>query len=291
MNSKLLFISMSILFLASCKQPAQTIVVAGDSWAAYACVYKSLDKALKKVGVLDAASNSTCAATTRFGIRAENWLNSAHHKATLVALKDKSVKALYLSFGGNDVLNFWNKKMTTPEEQVIFDVVTANMEAAINEYRNVRPDIKILLSGYDYPRFIPDHPIKEYVKAYEAMGSPTPFELNMAVLRFSDRVAKLADQKSVFYIHHYGLMHFYLGNPEMGLEAFKTLSPGSISAPEGMVQYGGDPSLQSAKAAMFTIQNNLEPIADAFHLNRFGYEKLAEHSVQHYLKDWFKAKE
>lgn len=291
MNLKLLFISMSILFLASCKQPAQTIVVAGDSWAAYTCAYKSLDKALNKVGVQDAASNSTCAVTTRFGIRAENWLNSSHHKATLAALKDKSVKAIYLSLGGNDILNFWNKKMTMPQEQAIFDVVTANMEAAINEYRTARSDVKILISGYDYPRFISDHPIKEYVEAYEAMGSPNPYELNTAVLKFSERVAKLADQKSVFYIHHYGLMHFHLGNPEMGLEAFKTLPPELISAPDGMVQYGGDPNLQSAKAAMFTIKNNLEPIADAFHLNRFGYEKLAEHSVQHYLKDWFKTKE
>ncbi len=291
MNLKLLLIAMSFLFLASCKQPARTIVVAGDSWAAFTCFYKSLDKALNKVGVMDVASSSTCAVTTRFGIRAENWLTSTHHKATLEALKDKSVKALYLSLGGNDILNYWNKKMNSAEEQVVFDVVTADIEAAINEYRNLRPDIKILLSGYDYPRFIADHPIKEYVEAFEAMGSPTPYELNTAVLRFSDRVAKLADQKSVFYIHHYGLMHFYLGNPEMALEPFETLSPEMISAPQATAQYGGDPNLQTAKAAMFTIKNNAETITDAFHLNRFGYEKLAEHSVHHYLQDWFKAKE
>ncbi len=201
------------------------------------------------------------------------------------------MKALYLSLGGNDVLNVWNKKMTSAEEQAIFDIVTADMEAAINEYRSLRPDIKILISGYDYPRFTPDHPIKEYVEAYEEMGSPTPFEMNTAVLRFSDRVAKLADQKAVFYIHHYGLMHYYIGNPEMGLEAFKTIAPETISAPQAVTQFGGDPSLQSAKTAMFAIKNGLQPIADAFHLNRFGYEKLAEHSVQHYLRDWFKAKE
>lgn len=291
MSLKRLLLCSSLLLLTSCKQPAQTIVVAGDSWAAFTCFFKSLETALTKVGLTDVAANSTCAVTTRFGIRAENWLTSAHHKATLLALKDKSVKVLYLSLGGNDVLNLWNKTMTSAEEQAIFDIVTADMLAAINQYRSLRPDIKILISGYDYPRFFADHPIKEYVEAYEDMGSPTPAELNTAVLRFSDRVAQLADQKTVFYIHHYGLMHYYLGNPEVGLDPFKTLAPALISAPQAVTQFGGNPNLQSAKDAMYEIKISDEPIIDAFHLNRFGYEKLAEHSVQHYLRDWLKAKQ
>jgi lysophospholipase L1-like esterase len=287
MKLKLLTL-ISFLVLASCKQAAQTVVVVGDSWASYICYYKSLDKALNKVGITDAATNSTCAATTLPGVRAAEWLGNSFHKATLVALQDKSVKVLYLSLGGNDILNLWHKDMTVTQENEVFATVSKNIENVIKVYQQARPDIKIILSGYDYPRFTADHPIKSYREAYEDMGKPSPFELNSGIVRFSEYVSKLADQKSVFYIHHYGLMHYYLGNAEKGLAPMKTLSPDQISAPNAVNQLGGDLNLQTDPSGMFSVKVGNLSAADAFHLNHFGYDMLAEHTVFHYLKDWLK---
>lgn len=287
MKVKLLTIA-SFLALTACKQPENTIVVTGDSWAAFVCQYKSLNNALISAGITNTEQNSTCAATTLVGVRADEWMSNSFHKATRAALLDKSVKALYLSIGGNDVLNYWNKNMTAAEENVVFDKVVRDIDAIVKNYQELRPDIKIIISGYDFPRFVENHPIPEYKEAFEEMGKPTPYELNSAVLRFSDRVSKLADQKSVFYIHHYGLMHYYRGNADVGLAAGRTLSPELISSPDDVNQVGGDVRLQSDSTTMFQVKvEGSAPITDAFHLNRFGYGKLAEHTVQHYLKDWF----
>lgn len=288
MKLKLLAL-LSIFVLASCKQATQTVVVAGDSWASFVCLYKSLDTALNKVGVLDAATNSTCGVTTKIGIHADEWLGTNYHKATLLALQDKSVKVLYLSLGGNDILANWNKDMTVSREAELFDKVTQDIANIIKVYKAVRPDIKIILSGYDFPRFTDNHPIKDYRETYEGMGKPSPYELNSAIIRFSEKVSKIVDLKSVFYIQHYGLLHYYLGNSDKGLAPMKTLAPELISAPDAIDQYGGDINIQADATAMFTVKlADQTLVTDCFHLSRSGFDRLAEHTVYHYLKDWLK---
>ena len=288
MKFKLLVVA-SFLALTSCKQPAQTVVLAGDSWASLLCYHKSFDKAFKEAGIHDASPNSSCVATTMTGVRADDWLGNKFHKATRLALLDPSVKVLFFSIGGNDVLNYWNKNMTAAEENVVLDKVAGDIEAIVKDYQAARPDIKIIISGYDFPRFTDDNPIKEYREGYESMGKPTAYELNTAVLRFSERVSKIADQKSVFYIHHYGLMHYYRGNSEHSLAPGQTLSPEMISSPNDVDRYGGDVNLLADTTSMMqvTINGNVL-VNDAFHLSRFGYDKMAEHTVFHYLKDWLK---
>lgn len=287
MNFRSLFV-LSFLSLASCKQASQTVAVVGDSWATYVCAYKSLDKAFGKAGLIDAATQSACSVTTKPGVRADEWLQTPFHEAAKKAIQDKTVKVLYLSLGGNDILNYWNKSMTAAEENAVFDSVIEDIQTAVSEYQNIRPDIRIILSGYDFPRFTTDHAIPEYNEAFDEMGRPSPYELNTAVIRFSDRVSKIADQKKLFYIHHYGLMHYFLGNSEMGLLPFKALSPELISTPGAVNQFGGDVRFQADPAGMFTIKVGNKIVVDAFHLNRFGYDKIAEHTVFHYLRHWLK---
>jgi len=271
--------------MTSCKEDVKTVVVSGDSWSFFVCVDKSIEASFAKAGLSKARVNSTCTITTRVGKRAENWLGSDFDKATQVALVDARVKVLYLSLGGNDLMNDWNKNMSASERKAVLDTIALRVRAVIEKYQRQRPDIKILLSGYDFPRFIPNHPIKEYKEAFEAMGSPTPAELNSVLLEFSSTMAGLADQRNVFYIQHYGLMHYYYGNREEGLAAFQTLPPEQISSVAHPEQTGGDPNFQSDPSAMLSIAGE-NGIVDAFHLSKSGYEKLADHAVFHYLKSW-----
>ena len=268
--------------LTSCKEASRTVAVAGDSWSVFVCNYKSLDKAFAAAGVQDAATHATCALTTDFGMRAERWLASSYHERTLKTLKDKSVKVLYLSLGGNDILNYWRKDLTAAQEREVFDTLKSILNEIIHVYQKVRPDVKILISGYDFPRFTPNHPISAYKRAYENMGSPTAQEINSMMIRFSESMQDLADQKSVFYIQHHGLMQYYLGNKEEGLQAFTTLSPDLISSEDQPARAGGDINLLSDKEAM----QKIGPAIDAFHLSKFGYEKIGDHVVSIYLKKW-----
>ncbi len=223
-------------------------------------------------------------------MHAEDWFDSSFHKATKVALEDPTVKVLYLSLGGNDFLSLWNNKLSPADESKLFNTIAANVADVIQQYHELRPDIKIILSGYDYPRFIPNHPIAEYKEAFENMGQPTPLELNSAILRYSEVVSKGVDQKSSFYIHHYGLMHYYFGNPEMGLQKLTSAPPENISSPSDPIEHGGVPSLQSDPSALLKLDMAGIEIVDAFHLSRTAYGYLADHTVSHYLKKWLTVK-
>jgi hypothetical protein len=259
------------------------VVIAGDSWAAFLCVNKSMDRALTNAGMSNTSVHPTCLTTVENGVRADNFFKSHAYTTTMVAIADPSVKVLYLSLGGNDLMSYWKTSMTPAEEQALFDSSREYLTQIIQAYRNARPDIKILVSGYDYPRFTANHPIPYYREVYAEMGSPTPLEVNQSLQRFSRELSKVADMKNVFYIQHMGLTHYYVGNESAGLAPFTTLAPDLISSPEDPNRTGGDPSLQSDAEAMLHIKDIL---VDAFHLNKSGFDKIAEHSVNLYLKNW-----
>ena len=123
----LLLALMAIIIFSACKKEPNTILITGDSWGFFTCVYGSLDKALSQVGITDASANTNCAITTRVGIRAENWVGSKFYEETMKVLQDSSVRIMYLSLGGNDFLNHWKKSMNLAEEQIAFDSIVKNL--------------------------------------------------------------------------------------------------------------------------------------------------------------------
>jgi len=270
--------------LGACKQNVRTVLVAGDSWAFFVCTYKSLDVALRAAGISDASMNSTCLATTRAGVQASNWLEKPAHRATEVALLDPSVKVIFLSLGGNDLLGSWNRSMSFSESADLLREFRERVSRTVEIYRKQRPDVKILISGYDFPHFNDFHPLAEYREVYERMGKPTIRELNEILVRFSAEMATLADQKNVFFVHYVGLMHYYYGNRQGGLRPFSTLAPQFISPSSNPAQYGGDLNFQSDAQAM--LNSEQVGFVDPFHLSRTGYERLAEHAVRQHLKAW-----
>lgn len=284
-------ILLSAIFLFSfsaCKQKAQTVVVAGDSWGFFVCNYKSLDKAFERAGLIDVGTNATCPITTRTGVRAEGWMGSIHDKSTVDALKDKSVKVLFLSLGGNDLMNHWTKSMTLEQTTEVFTKIKNEVAKITQKYRQLRPDIKILVTGYDYPHFTPNHPVPLYKEAYESMGSPEPVEMNSALVLFTQIMAELHNpSENIFFIHHLGLMHYHFGNSKTGLAPQTTLRPELISSRENPAQIGGDIRHQSDVLGM--LFSSSTGIVDAFHLSRRGYDRLADHSLHHYLYDWLTA--
>jgi hypothetical protein len=281
-----LLLALSALSFTACKEETQNVVIAGDSWAGFTCSYDSLAKAITNAGIKNTSVQPTCVTTIENGTRADNWFDSFAHKTTLTALADPSVKVLYLSLGGNDLMSYWKTSMSAAEEQALYNLTRGYLEKIVKTYHDARPDIKILISGYDYPRFTANHPIPAYKKVYEEMGSPTPLEVNSSLQRFSAELEKVADGKSIFYIQHMGLTHYFVGNKAAGLAPFTTLAPEFISPANDPNRTGGDVNLQSDADAMLQV----EPlVTDAFHLNRSGFDKIAEHAVNIYLRDWLKA--
>ncbi len=278
-----LFVFMTLPAIAS-----EKMLLVGDSWAVLMCLDASFNHAFQKQHV-DARVDASCLLTAEIGMRAERWMGSSLQKRTdKIMKKYRDVGVVYLSLGGNDFINHWNKNLTSAEEDVEFQKIKQSVKSVIDHIHSILPQAKILLSGYDFGRFVDHHPIKAYQKAFEGMGKPAPQEIHTAILRLSKVLNELRDDQSIFYIQHYGLGHFYVGNKEGGLQPGVTLNPDEISNPRNPNQSGGDPNLLQPPSVMLHIGRFL---VDAFHLSAKSFDRVAEHSVSLYLKYWFQPKQ
>lgn len=260
------------------------LLIAGDSWAAFLCGYGSFNQVWTRYRFLQAQTDEHCWRTTKMGIRAEQWLNSKQDHYTLKRIQeDQEIQVVFLSLGGNDLMNELNKDMTLQEQEALFIRIRSTISNIISKYKSIRPRLRVIVSGYDYPRFVKNHNISAYRKAYEEMGEPTAEELNRSLIHFSQTMAEIGNQKDIAYIHHLGLMHYYQGNTEEGLLPGVTLHPDQISSPTSPITYGG---LETLKSCFYSMMRFGTAFIDAFHLSPVGYYRLAEHTHRTYLRKW-----
>lgn len=278
-----LALGLATLFSSAQAWAEDKVLISGDSWGFFLCINGSFKSVFDQYQFKKMKVYPTCAVTSRVGLRAENWQGSTFDKITSQLLRfDKSIKVLFLSLGGNDMINHWNKNLHPDQEKEVFQKIHQDLSKIIARYQALRPDLKIIVSGYDYPRFTPHHPVSAYQKAYEDMGQPMPAEINGGVYRFSAWVSQLGRQSNVYYIHHLGVTQYHFGNAEDGIAPGQTLNPDFISTSASPVTAGGAMSSYSPAQGMLSIG----PVVDAFHLSKSGYKYLAEHVFRNYLQKW-----
>lgn len=251
------------------------ILIVGDSWATFPCVYNSMGKMIRDVDA-DIKEDNRCLRTTKLGITGAEWIGSKWDLKTIKFLKETPrLKYLYLSLGGNDLMAVWTKHFTAEQELAVYKKTAATVQKIMERYLAVRPDLKIILSGYDYPHFTPNHKIGLYKKIFERMGSPSPDRINPTLAGLCRYMSGLGNGKNIFYVQHMGLSQFYDGVPENGLEAGRTLSPAQISTWTNPSIVGGDMRYPSSKNSMI---HWLFLVRDAFHLNTRMYRKVLHHT-------------
>jgi len=267
------------------------VAIAGDSWGFLTCLFRGVDRALVREKMFNVMTSLNCPMTTRTGMRAEHWLDSSQNKKLLKDLKsNKQIRVLILSLGCNDVIKYWNKSLSLEQELSIFTKIREQVASAISEYQKIRPDVKIIVSGYDFPRFTADNKISAYRNVFKKFGEPTPYELNTMLMRFSEEMTKLSDGgKNVAYIHHLGVTEYYGGQREVGLKPYQTLPPDQISSKDNPARVGGDPQILNDSQSMAHIEiANHELAVDAFHLSPTGFYYTSLHTVRMYIKDWLR---
>lgn len=256
------------------------ILIVGDSWATFSCVYNALGRALSEVKA-SISEDNRCLRTSKLGIEAREWIGSKQDKRVIKYLqKTPRLKYLYLSLGGNDMMATWHKDFTLEQEDQMMQKTFADVRKIANRYLAVRPDIKIILSGYDFPHFTPDHVIPLYKEIYERMGKPDHVRLNTALTKFSQDMVSLADGKNIFYIHHLGLSQYYDGVPENNFPAGLTLPPEQISTWHDPAKVGGDVHYQTSEKSMI---NWMYLARDAFHLGSRMYKNVMLHTYHNLL--------
>ncbi len=302
--SLLLFCLLSVGYANNSNVDKTTILVVGDSWAHLVCSNYSIPAVLRSKGLNKWTSNyhpdnkihiAGCGkqGTVRIGAVTEEFLPSSKlgQRVSLILKNDPSIKIVYLSIGGNDMFWYWDKEMTLDEGQSVFEDAYRNTKIIIEEMLSIRPDIKILISGYDYPNFTNKtdwNKIPLYRKFYNDMKQPSVEELNSALEDFTIKMQGLANGDNVAYIHHLGLMLHYFGSPEHDIKKqtlpLPEISDGkfkTLSVPKG----NKIPTPINALAKGRVI---FDLFIDPFHLSSRGYFLLVEHSFEIILKDWLK---
>lgn len=264
------------------------VLLAGDSWGGFLCSAEGYPETFKKLRIRNLVQSEDCDQTTDNGIEAREWPGSYSDKEVLKKIKDKysAVKFIHLSLGGNDLIARWTKHVSSDQETEIFENNFQMLNQIVQSYLNANSKLKVIVSGYDFPRFTHNHKIKKYRQILQKMGSPTPEELNSALVRYHTYIDKRFKthaqyQTRVFVIHHLGLGHYYDGIDDAGVPDGQTLHPDQISSMAAPDAAGGDIRYMSNKKWM---THWIGGLYDAFHLSNEGYQLLAEHIYKNIMQ-------
>jgi hypothetical protein len=282
--------------LAPLNVPAQYVtprlLLAGDSWAQYMWDDGSHNDIFDRFGFQDRTAVSislgsdpgpgyTGNAYAVSGSEARQWVDTANfpYIANMVAALQASptIDRVLLSIGGNDVLagksdGGWYMGLDVPgSEAALFDSIHAHTETIIGAALAVRPDIRVILSSYDYPNFntgvltcwIYACPERQNLSRDPVNALITDAELNgMMVTVEGNRIAWTNADPRADYDDGVGLMHYWYGdgtNPPLTLP-----KPGQVP-PDYLPFPGGNP-------ARPTLRSNFRNSADPIHLNVAGYQ-------------------
>ena len=188
------------------------------------------------------------------------------------ALTDPAIEIVQLSVGGNDFLDAWNAELDSAAQAALFAAIRADVETIVEFILDVRPDVEVLLSFYDYPNFVDTlggiNGALFCAPLWNSMELPTPLELNIAAVALEQSILGLKDHPRVFHVSHFGQMQSLSGFSDMGIV------PGDLRPP-------GDPALPSPTAALRFNG------ADCFHLSAEGYDQLVINQFEGYFETRF----
>ncbi|MDH3524377.1 MAG: hypothetical protein OES32_12405 [Acidobacteriota bacterium] len=288
--------------------PVERVLLAGDSWAQYMWDDDSHNDVFDKFGHADkrAVSRSlgsdpgpgyTGPEYAISGSEAREWVDTANYPwianvvAELVGLP--AIDTVMLSLGGNDILaaksgGGWYKDMDLDvpgSEAALFDRILADLETVAQASLAPRPDLRLLVSSYEYPNFNVD-PLWCWIyacpKRRDLSRDPdndlvTDEELNALMVDVETRrVAWTNADGRLDFDHGVGEMHYYYGD--------ESRPPGELprpgQAPPDYLPFpGGDP-LTPTLRENFRAPGGIP--ADPIHLDYEGYQyKIAVQTETH----------
>ncbi len=289
---------------APAAQITPRVLLAGDSWAQYMWDDGSHNDIFDKYGFNDRRCLSLSLGSdpgpghtgpeySVSGSEARQWADTANYPwiANMVAAlqANPTIDVVVLSIGGNDILagksdGGWYKQMDLDvpgSEALLFDRIRNDTFTIINAALAVRPDIKVVLSSYEYPNFNVGFWCFVYAcpKRNDLSRDPnnaliTDAELNqMMVTVEQQRVAWTNSDPRVLYDHSVGLMHRYFGD---GVTGAGVLPHPGQNPPDYLPFPGGNPQRPTLRSN-FRRPGGID--ADPIHLNLTGYQyKITSHT-------------
>lgn len=277
------------------------LLIAGDSWAQYMWDDASHNELFDRYGHAEkrAVSRSLTSdpgpgyAGPEYAIsgsEARHWADAASYPwiANLVAALEAhpTVDRVLLSIGGNDVLagrsgGGWYKQMDLDApgaEAALFEQLRLNTLAVVDAALAVRPELRVILSSYDYPNFNTGFWCFAYAcpKRRDLSRDPdaaliTDAELNaMMVTIEQHRVGWTHAHPRTDFDHAVGLMHHVYGD---GVSPPLALPRPGRTPPDYAPFPGGNPQRPS-------LRSNFRSAPDPIHLSLDGYRHKIAHEIE-----------
>lgn len=271
---------------SQCSEDNQSkVMLVGDSWAFFMGVDGTINNVFDQWGHSDIQfyTNLTLAEN---GAKTIDFLQPDKQNEIESQLLDRpEIEVVHLSIGGNDVLGNWNVSFTQAQTDSLKSEVKDSLVAVIDFIKSVRPDIKILWSGYVYPNFeevISDFLISSehpFYGTWENMGFPDNETINIILNDFSNDIENhYASDTIVDFVNITGLMQYTFGQDDaLGVAPFGSYPAFSAPLPAGYVDY---PSPQNS-------MRDYGVTKDCFHLSVKGYEDMISYHTQKFYHKFF----
>lgn len=231
--------------------------------------------------------------TAIWGMKARSWFEHSVSRKSQKILRSYKPDIVYLSIGGNDFFNDFISGQSPAQILKNSYRIKNDVLKIITLIQSEVPGVQIILSGYDFVRFHSGDIHSAYQNMYEEMGSPSAKEMFEAFMKLSETLSQLASpEKGVFYIQHFGVMHYHFGSEEdpdyfnLPHPPYQSLPIEQISPPEFPNQTGGYLSAWQRPKAMLQLFG----MRDAFHPSRTGFKWIADHTIKIYLEPWIKGR-
>lgn len=272
--------------LSQCTENDQSkVMLLGDSWAFFMNADGTINNVFDQWGHSD-IEYFTNLTLSENGAETTDFLQAnKQDEIENQLLSRPEIEVVHVSLGGNDVLGSWNISFTQSQTDSLKAEVKDSLVAVIDFIKSVRPDVKILWSGYVYPNFeevisgslFPSaHP---FYGTWEGMGFPDNETINTLLNDFSSDIENhYASDTTVDFVNVTGLMQYTFGQIDpLGVPPFGIYPAFSAPLPQGYVDY------PSPKDAM----RNYGVTKDCFHLSVKGYEDLISYHTQKFYHKFF----
>jgi len=273
----LININTGLLSQKNCYYPTtEKIFVVGDSWANFLWLNRNYKEALERYGYSDYVEYASIFNSVENGANTNHFMVPPKLDFVLDHINNSpEIEYILLSLCGNDVLGNWHKTFSQYQCDSLLDAVQLRLMFLVDTILVVRPDIKILLSGYDYTNFgetciTSSNP---YYNLFNKMGQPSYLEINTILLQLTQRFIQISQNiPQVNFVNNLGLMQYMYGqsNYLIAPPYLPPYPPYFVPLPGGNINY---PSPRSALIGGI----------DAFHLTPGSYQYFANRHVEQYF--------
>lgn len=274
---------------SQCAETVETkILLVGDSWAVFMNADGTLTNALRRWGHSDKRYYTNLTISEN-GSETDDFLQPVKQdeiEAQLLA--NPSIEVVHLSIGGNDVLGDWNVTFTEEQTDSLEAAVNVRLTSIIDFIKGVRPDIRVVWSGYVYPNFgevigsmVPEsaQPSHPFYDTWQGMGFPTFIQLNNILNDFSASVAEVADaDPQIDFVNCTGVLQHVFGQSTP-----LAVAPGGTYAQFEAPMPAGYPEYPSPRATM----RDYGFFKDCFHLSAPGYNAFIDYQIQKFYHKFF----